>query len=251
MGITDVVDKTYLKNTYLFGIKDVDDLGNPFPDQLYLSQVAKAALEIETETGLSLELVTVTAERHDLLGNDVLSSYLKALLKRPVRTFTRASIMRGTQELWVYPESWLIIRLPNQGLVQIIQSPESIGSLTVVGNVIHLRGPLNQGGYGAAELAVNYTAGFDGVTYPYPPDILDAVALLASALFLDTAGDLILGAGIAGYTVSQDGQSTSINSTSSATNSGYGARAGEYRRRAREAMARIRGRYRGIDVGAV
>ena len=251
MGITDVVTKAYLKSTYLFGIKDVDDLGNPFPDELYLSQVRKAALEVETETGLSLELVNVVGERHDLIGNDALSNYMKALVKRPVRAFTRATIMRGSMELWVYPESWLVIRRPEHGLVQIIESPDALGTITVVGSIVNLRGPLRPGGYGAGELAVNYTAGYDGVTYPYPADIQDAVALLASALFLDTAGDLILGAGIAGMSVSQDGQSTSINSTSSATNSGYGARAGEYRRRARETMARIRGRYRGIDVGVV
>lgn len=250
MALTDVVDADYLKGTYLFGIRDVDDFGNPFPALLYTSQIEKAALEVETETGLSLELVTVEDERHDIVTNDTRARFMKALRKRPVRDVTRAAVMAGTQPVFEYPASWRQIRVAEAGLVQIVPSLEDITVFQVAGGTQYMLG-VAPGGYRPAGLRFDYTAGYDGVTYPYPADVKDAVALLASALFLDTAGDLILGAGIAGMSVSQDGQSTSINSTASATNSGYGARAGEYRRRAATLMARIRGRYRGIDVGAV
>lgn len=250
MGIADVVDKTYLLETYLFGIKSVDDLGNPFPDRLYTSQIAKAIAEVETETGLSLDLRTVVDERHDVLPNDYAAGYIKALRQRPVRSVTRLARVIGTQEIFTYPETWVRIRSAEQGVIQVVPSLDRTIQISSNGYLVVLPG-LERAGYNPAALSVDYVAGFDGTTYPYPPDILDAVALLASALFLDTAGDLILGAGIASYNVSQDGQSTSINSTSSATNSGYGARAGEYRRRSREMLSRIRGRYRGIDVGVV
>lgn len=250
MGIADVIDKAYLLETYLFGIKAVDDLGNPYPDRIFTTQVAKAAAEVEGETGLSLSLVTVEDERHDLLPNDAGSSYLKSLRRRPIRAVNRVARMVGQQTVLTYPASWVQVRFPNQGLVQVVASLESLSLVSTSALAVSL--PFTErAGYNAAALAFDYVAGYDGTTYPYPADILDAVALLASSLFLDTAGDLILGAGIASYNSSQDGQSTSINSTASATNSGYGARSIQYRQRANGLLARIRGRYRGIDVGIV
>jgi hypothetical protein len=97
---------------------------------------------------------------------------------------------------------------------------------------------------------ISYKAGFDGKgqladpdgseEYPYPNSILDAVGLLSSMLPLDTAGDLIVGAGIASKSISFDGLSTSINTTSSATNAGYGARMISYRKRFENIMKSIK-----------
>lgn len=250
MSIADVINKAYLLETYLFGIRAVDDMGNPYPERIFTTQVAKAAAEVESETGLSLSLVTVADERHDVLPNDASAGYMKALRRRPVRSVTRVARMVGQQAVLNYPASWVQVRFADQGLVQIVPSLESLSMVSTSALAVSLP-YMERAGYNAAALAFDYVAGFDGTTYPYPAEVLDAVALLACALFLDTAGDLILGAGIASFSVSQDGQSTSINSTSSATNSGYGARAILYRKRADALLASIRGRYRGLDVGVV
>ena len=65
-----------------------------------------------------------------------------------------------------------------------------------------------------------YLTGFKKI----PNDLLNVLGMLASINVLNIAGDIILGAGIASYSLSLDGLSQSISSTSSATNSGYGAR---------------------------
>jgi len=80
--------------------------------------------------------------------------------------------------------------------------------------------------------------------YAYPPAILDAVGLLGAMLPLDTAGDLIVGAGIASKSFSVDGLSTSINTTASSTNAGYGARMLSYKNRLKDLLKSIRRDYR-------
>jgi hypothetical protein len=76
-----------------------------------------------------------------------------------------------------------------------------------------------------------------------PRDIMQAIGWLASMLPLDTAGDLIAGAGIANYSVSLDGYSESVGTTSSATNAGYGARILSYQKQLKDALPRLRARY--------
>jgi hypothetical protein len=85
----------------------------------------------------------------------------------------------------------------------------------------------------------------------YPPAFLDLVGLVASALPLDTAGDLIAGAGIASKSTSHDSLSTSVNTTSSATNSGYGARMLSYTKRFKELVSQLRREWRAIEVAVI
>ena len=77
--------------------------------------------------------------------------------------------------------------------------------------------------------------------YSWPQIFEDAVGLAASLLLLDTAGDLIVGAGIASKSISMDALSQSIATTSSATNSGYGARALAYGKRLKSIMDALNG----------
>ena len=77
----------------------------------------------------------------------------------------------------------------------------------------------------------------------YPADILDCIGLIAALLPLDTAGDLIIGAGISRLNVGVDGLHQEIQTTSGVENSGYGARALQYRNRLKAAIMSIKRRY--------
>lgn len=88
--------------------------------------------------------------------------------------------------------------------------------------------------------------------YNAPPrDIVECIGKLASLQILHPAGDLISGAGIASLSASLDGASQSKSTTSSATNSGYGARIGEYEKEVDKMLSEIRRRYHGMHVGVV
>jgi hypothetical protein len=82
----------------------------------------------------------------------------------------------------------------------------------------------------------------------YPLAIIDAVGLLSSMLPFDTAGDLIIGAGISSLSLSMDGISQSIQTTSGVENSGYGARLIQYRKRLESLLTTLKGAYKATRV---
>jgi hypothetical protein len=92
----------------------------------------------------------------------------------------------------------------------------------------------------------DYTAGFeDGKV---PRNIIELIGMAASFGPFNLFGDLIAGAGIASKSISMDGLSQSINTTSSATNSGYGARLGLYGKHIKEQLPNLRRYYQGIRM---
>lgn len=100
------------------------------------------------------------------------------------------------------------------------------------------------------ELFDNWVAQ-SAVVLDYDPALLDIIGLTASLPILDTAGDLIIGAGISNQSISIDGLSQSIGTTSGVENSGYGARATQYRKRIEELDHAIRRRYRRVNMAIV
>lgn len=89
------------------------------------------------------------------------------------------------------------------------------------------------------------------VAYQYDPLLLQAVGLTAALGILDTAGDLILGAGISSKSISIDGLSESISSTSGVENSGYGARINQYRKRLEDIRKVLLRRYKRMQMMVV
>lgn len=77
-----------------------------------------------------------------------------------------------------------------------------------------------------------------------PPDIEHVIGLRASLLPLDVAGDLISGAGVANTSISADGLSQTLGTTSSATNAGYGARVLQFERELKGQLKALRAKYR-------
>jgi len=84
-----------------------------------------------------------------------------------------------------------------------------------------------------------------------PANMVHAVGLKAALVPLDVAGDLIVGAGIASKSISMDGLSMNINTTSSATNAGYGARVGQYERELKALMSSLRKRWQMTNISMV
>lgn len=83
-----------------------------------------------------------------------------------------------------------------------------------------------------------------------PPVLVKTILYIAAMLPLDTAGDLLLGAGIGQLSLSVDGLSQNIASTSSATSAGYGARILSYERQLKLALASAKKKYKSSKIAA-
>jgi len=241
----------WLKRRFLFGVSLTDDFGNDYPDEMFDLAIQSAIFQIETELGIVITKRQFV-ERLDMTFNDYLRSYQIQLSNRPLDTDLPITwrFKVGNSQASTIPADWVQVRDAEIGIIEIIPG---LGTI-----------PLSWGAGGfywygrfypwdsriPAFHEVTYTAGLcpgAGI----PADIQMAIGWIASMLPLDTAGDLIAGAGVASYSIGMDGLSQSLNTTSSATNSGYGARILSYQKQLEKALPRLRGRYRGVDMFAI
>ena len=95
------------------------------------------------------------------------------------------------------------------------------------------------------DITISYTVS------TLPADIKQAIGYKAALLPLDVAGDLIAGAGIASLSIGVDGLHSSLNTTSSSTNSGYGARVLQFERELKALLPALRSKYKMMAVGVV
>lgn len=79
-------------------------------------------------------------------------------------------------------------------------------------------------------------------------DLMDLIGKAASIHILNTAGDLIIGAGIANKSTAIDGISASIGTTSSPTNAGYGARIIQLQKDINRLLPILFRKYNGVQV---
>lgn len=83
-----------------------------------------------------------------------------------------------------------------------------------------------------------------------PPLIIKAILYTAALLPLDTAGDLLAGAGIGQFSVAVDGLSQNIATTASATSAGYGAKIISYKDQLKTTMAALKKKYKVSKIAA-
>lgn len=98
-------------------------------------------------------------------------------------------------------------------------------------------------GYDSAGVPKGVTDWTVSVDTTIPPNILHVASMWSAMWCLNTAGDLVTGAGIASSSTSLDGISQSVSSTSSATNAGYGSRIIQYKKDIAQAIAALQGVY--------
>ena len=91
---------------------------------------------------------------------------------------------------------------------------------------------------------VTYCTGFDVV----PEFLMYAISMTATLRLFNIFGDIVLGAGLASFSLSLDGLSQSLATTNSATNSGFGARVLNYTKELKDIVNQLIGQYRGINI---
>lgn len=114
------------------------------------------------------------------------------------------------------------------------------------------------GGYRGSEVEIRLNEAPDNADaiitvkiHTVPELVIKCVALLAAILPLDIAGDLIIGAGLARFKVSVDALQQEIDTTSSATNAGYGARILSYKNTLKAYIRALKSDYMAPKIGVI
>jgi len=236
-----------LKDIFLFGIDTTNDDGDEFPESMYEFYIRSAQDWLSTQLGgLVLCEQEIVNEAHDYYINDYVSYGFIKLFRYPVQEVSSVGIQfpLATTVLQFDP-SWY--RIESAGAqVNLVPTQGTFSSILLSQGGSFL--PLFYSGMQSVPSIwrITYKAGFKKDQIPF--NLKEIVGMKAAMGPLNTAGDLIAGAGIATKSLSMDGLSQSISTTSSATNAGYGARILQYNKEIEEKMKGLREYYLGIQM---
>lgn len=236
-----------LKKRYFHGVTIRDDEGNDLPDEVYDTFINQAISWLEHELDISI-YPKKHVERRDFNRTDYLNWGFLKLYHFPVLSVEawKAQYPVNT-DLITYPTEWY--RVYNEsGEIQLVPTSGSITTFFIPGGSIL---PYVLGSKHIPQFfEIEYTSGFEADCIPYA--INQVIGLKAAIDLFNIAGDLVGGgAGIAGYNISIDGLSQGVQTTSSATNAGYGARILSYEKQIQAHMKTLKGYYKGVNLVVV
>ena len=247
-----VISPDELWSLYLYGVNIQSQDGTDYSNENIRFNIIRAQTEIENVLKIKLTKQLIETERLSYNRDEYWWQFPILKTKWPVRSVQTVIGMLNKIEQIVFPTSWFSYHenqeQTNKRRISLVPTGSATGTQGS-GDMI-LAGITSQIGFQRFSTIpdywdVQYTTGFDYDKIPY--DVLDVIGKLASIGLFNIAGDLILGAGIASQSLGLDSVNQSISTTSSATNSGYGARIGQYQKEIKESLQRLKHIYGEID----
>lgn len=241
-----VVSVEEFKKRWLFGIPIKDQEGN-LMDSNTIKHFLRAAQE-EVERYFNIKLKKQIIEEDKDFNRDEYSNWGFIRTTYPVNEGIKLEGFISNEQQITYPKEWLSSKKASDGkLFERILNLVPGGNTTTQTNSAVFNGITpHLGFFGNMTIPnywrIRYCTGFDIV----PNELVEVMGKLAAISVFNILGDLILGAGIASQSVSLDGLSQSIATTSSATNSGYGARIGSYQTDLKKSLNDMKHYYTGF-----
>lgn len=248
-----VISPEEVMTIYFYGVSIQSQDGTSISDQTIRFYINAAQEEIEKYFDIKL-FHQLYEESKDYNRDDYENNFPFVRTSFPVFVIrTLIGRINGVDQI-IYPEEWLQARTSSDNTPHRQFGVVPNGSVVNADADVILTGVSSYYGLRSYPQIPNYwftqyETGYDAEDIP--EDLINLVGMLAAIPLLAIAGDLILGAGIANQSVSIDGLSQSIGSTSSATNSGYGARILEYRKSSKQTVDRLKRVYKGITFMAM
>jgi hypothetical protein len=236
--------KEELQKTYLFGVKLTNDQGEDYPDIMYENWLGSAQRTVERELDISLTPKTVLNEKHAFVPQNFQKFGFVNTYQSPIIDVTAMRLkFPGGTLVYNFPRSWITFDTGGSTRVQVVPDSSAGIPQILAGQGFNL---LTFGSSIIPDLIeIDYKWGLQEV----PLDIRHLIGMLASIDILNIAGDLIGGAGIASSAIALGGLSSSVSTTSSATNSGYGSRVIQYDKQIRAMWPRLKQYYgRGVRI---
>lgn len=245
----DIVSVDELKTNYLLGLDLTDDDGNPYPDTLYEFFIQSAVSWLEHRLDIRIAPTTFVDEQHDYYREDYKQYIWMKLKEFPVIQVEEVRmVLPGEQVVQTFDSNWIHIQ-KESGQLQLVPGTGSAGSILLGAAGAYISMIYRNNRFIPDAFRVDYSAGFE--PGQVPPLITDVIGKKASFGPLNIAGDLLGGAGIASQSIGIDGLSQSFNTTSSATNAGYGARLLQYTKEIKEVLPMLEKYYKGVRMAVV
>jgi len=243
LAIRNILTVPELKARYLFGLDLTNDAGETLTDDVFEHYIMSAIRWLEHQIDISI-LPTQFIEKHDYYVQDFAAFQFIQLDQYPVIEVSEFRVQYPSgQNIIQFPPEWFRVNAA-EGHVQIIPTAGTLSEI-LIGQGGSFLPAIYTGLQHLPQLfEITYTAGFeDG---KIPRNIIDVIGMFASLGPFNIFGDLIAGAGIATISLSLDGLSQNIGTTSSATNAGYGSRIIQYLKQIKEQIPMLRRYYKRV-----
>jgi hypothetical protein len=237
LSVEDLIDR------YFFGVDLTNDQNQRMKDSTFQHYILAAIRGLETDLDIAI-LPTQFSEDHDYHRDDYNEFCFLQLDNYPVISVDDFTIQYPSgQTVVTFPTEWFRLD-KTHGHLQIVATAGTISNFVVGAGGSFLPAL----GYGMESLPqlfhVTYTAGFG--RGQCPRDIIEVIGMGASMGPLNIFGDMLGGAGIASLSLSLDGISQSVNTTSSPEFTGYGARIKDYRDQIHAKIKSLRAYFKGV-----
>lgn len=232
-----IINVQELKDRWLFGTSQnlIDNDGNEMTDETLQNFIDSAISMLEHDLDISIT-PKCTREEKDYFANDYWEWGYFQLNNVPIIKINSIKVEYLSERnpdtgeilpvnvLDVPPEWWRIRE--HDGLIRLIPNNRFPANLQIGAGGSFFPELFRRHSMVPQLWGIEYEHGFKNGKVPSVINM--AIGLLAAIMALNIAGDLILGAGIAGSSLSLDGLSQSVQTTSSAENHGYSAKVKEY-----------------------
>jgi len=240
-----------LKAIYLTGVDLTDDAGNPYPDIMFDFSIRAAIAWIERALDIDTK-PTARTDFYDYNQEEWQNAWAFIQLDHyPCQPFDYTAKGHYIKMNWPssgdpyeIPEEWIRFEA-DAGHINLVPTSGTLGAALMLGGSM-LPSVLSRYPFIPRAIEVKYESGF--AVGALPADIRALIGMKAAQPIFNVAGDLIAGAGIANFSLSVDGLSQSIGTTSSATNSGYGARIIQYSNAIKADLPTIRHYYKNVGL---
>lgn len=225
--VQDAVDTSYehvitiqeMKDLYFYGLLGIfqDGDGVPFPDRLYAHYIQYGIRKFETKTRLFVR-PTKLVEMQDFIPRDWDTYGTFQLDEFPVISVEKVELALPGADPIVFPADWVKLDR-GSGVLHLVPTASNVPVMFKSVPLLHTK-------FLPQAVRISYTAGFE--LGKLPANLKDMIGKEAASGPLNIGGDLVGGAAIASQSMSVDGLSQSVNTTSSATNAGFGSRLIQY-----------------------
>lgn len=239
--------------TTALGIDLTLDDGTPYPAELFERAILESVDRLEADLDIVL-IEREFVERHDYDRERWRCLNHLQLDRRPVQSVEALTVVYptgGQGQRREFPADWLVVTQPKFGVVELVPAAGSLdgwlfNSLPLHGSPMPILRSTNRN-FWPGMFEVRYRAGFK--RGEVPARLRRLITLVSTRDVLNTAGDLVAGAGVSNFSIAMPGLSQSVGTTASATSAGYRARQIAHDEEIKALTEELRRQYAGVPLG--
>jgi hypothetical protein len=246
-----VISPSSLLEQYFHGISITTKDGRSVPESTIKQKILAAQEMVSNALNVKLTKQIHTEDRDFIKDEYHNWGYMQVTY--PVRDVLEMTGYINTTKQTEFPLTWTSQMGSSdvKNLKRTIHIVPAGSTTPQVNSVVYLGIAPNLGYWGLGRVPnywhIKYCTGFDEI----PADVLQLIGKIASIQLFAITGDIVLGSGIAGQSLSYDGLSQSIETTQSAENSAHSARIRQYQGELKTEMPALKDYYNGIKFMVV